>query len=75
MDSSIISCPIHGLKYNKNEFKMCYRCYFKKCNVCNKYRLKHDSKYLTCYDCNINQKKEQYKQKKINSIFEYKESN
>ena len=76
----IATCPIHGLKFNKKEYKMCYKCYFKKCNVCNKHLIKSDSEYLTCYDCYVKKKKDKEgddnvdnkiknKKKKNNSIF------
>ena len=62
MDSeNIVTCPIHGLKFNKQKFKMCYYCYFKKCDTCHKYRLKSDTEYNTCYDCYIQKKKNQVK--------------
>ena len=60
-ESNIITCPIHGLNFNKQKYKMCYHCYFKKCDICNKYRLKSDTEYNTCYDCYIQKKKNQVK--------------
>ena len=80
----IVTCPTHGLKFNNKQFKMCYKCHFRKCETCGKYRLKSNSEYKSCYDCYLKKKqvkevlnnidnKIKEKKSKINSIFEYKD--